>query len=206
MAGTREPNGQLSRKQAEMAQRRSGFADLAEQEAMSVALEARSRVHAINSEFLSRVVVEDGKKRPTLEQVTRDQMAGTAVGRYCLCGVITRAQYDAAMAWLKDRAAYLQAVSPAQGTEPAAVNLNATGGSSNYENVDAARRAMTSYRAAMKAVEEAQYELRRAANLFVAMDTILVRDSPLEIMVGNLRSALNALARHYGLDGRRRAA
>lgn len=193
----REPNGRASRHASDVLARLSGIADKEQIETMSVAMEARQRVYGIGPEFLASL-----PKRTTLDQVLRDQLAGTAIGRYCLCGVVTRSQYDAAMKWQEDRAEYLRAVAPAQGSEPRALNPNAVHGSSNYENIGAVRKAVDDYREAAKAVMAKQIEVGQFGNLNGALDAIIVRDQQLEHLVGDLRIALNALVKHYGLEGR----
>jgi hypothetical protein len=186
--GVREPNGRLSRKQVNVMARLRAAHDREEHETLSVGLDARERVHGVDP------------------QHTRDQKAGSVVGRLCLSGAITAHQYDAAMTWLEERADYLRAVSPAQGSEPRALDPNAAHGASHYENAAAAQRAVARYRAACRAVQDKQNEVRLNAHLNGALDAILVRDVLIHNLVGDLRIALNALAKHYGLTRRAEAA
>lgn len=185
--GKREPNGRLSRDPAIAAARHLEALDLEERAAIAVGLEARQRVFGI------------------VPRLSRDQMAGSAVGRLCLCGELSRVQYDAAQAWLECREAYLRAVSPAIGKQPGAINPNATHGQSNYENVAQSRLAVARYTAACSAVQEKQNELHLHSHLTGALDVILVRDVQIENLVGDLRTALNALAKHFKLEGRKAA-
>ena len=90
--GKREPNGKLSRVPADVAARRKDGLDREEQDTIAVAIEARQRVFGLPP------------------AISRDQMAGSAVGRYCLQCVITRTQYDAAMLYLADCEAYSHAI------------------------------------------------------------------------------------------------
>lgn len=188
-AVNREANGQASRRAADVEARaklaREGL-DKEQQDMIAVATEARQRVFGL----------------PV--PISRDQMAGSAVGRYCLQGIITRVQYDAAVAYLDDCEAYSRAI----GTPgiPRAIDLNATGGQNNHENVSKTRAAIARHDAMVKAVREKQIEIGNMGNLFGALDTVIRRDVQLEHLVGDLRTALNALAKHYGVDGGRAAA
>lgn len=184
--GKREPNGKLSRAPAEVAARRKDGLDREEQDTIAVAIEARQRVFGLP---------------PT---ISRDQMAGSAVGRYCLQGIITRTQYDAAMLYLADCEAYSHAI----GTPgiPRAVDLNRIGGKDNHENITKSKTAMARYDAMVKAVRAKQTEIGNMGNLFGALDTVIRRDVQLEHLVEDLRIGLNALARHYGVDGAKAAA
>jgi hypothetical protein len=188
--GKREPNGQLSRKPADRTSRFLDGLERDERDTLAVGIEARVRVHGVDPER------------------SRDQMAGSFVGRLCMTRQISRQQYDAAMTWLEDCENYSAAVhSPRQ---PGAVDLNRIQGSNgDYENVERTRRAITrmigdkerGIRGAMQAVQAAQLEVRGQGNLFGALDAILHRDQELQHLVGDLRVGLNALARYYGLIG-----
>lgn len=181
----REANGRASRTQEEIARRaalaRDGL-DREQQETISVALEARQRVFGIPA------------------PLSRDQMAGSAVGRFCLTGRITRVQYDAAMLYLEDCDANSRAL--ATPGIPRAIDLNAIGGQNNHENVAKARAAMARHAGMVKAVREKQIEVGNRGNLFGALDAVIRQNVELDHLLGDLRLALNALARHYGVDGR----
>lgn len=178
----REANGRLSRAHEDIAARRKEGLDKEQQETIAVGIEARQRVFGLP---------------PT---ISRDQMAGSAVGRYCLQKHITRVQYDAAMLYLADCEAYSHAI----GTPglPRAVDLNATGGQNNHENVGKVLAAIRAHDAMVKAVQAQQNELRNTANLFGALDVVIRQDKMLDHMLGDLRAGLNALVRHYGVAGR----
>lgn len=182
--GKREQNGQLSRKEADRKTRFLDGLERDERDTLAVGIGARVRVHGVEPER------------------SRDQMAGSFVGRLCMGKQISRQQYDAAMTWLEDCQNYSAAShSPRQ---PGAVDLNRTQGSNgDYENVERSIRATVRYKAASKAIQAAQIELRGTANLFGALEAIVIRDVELEHLVGDLRYGLNALARHYGLVGGR---
>lgn len=187
--GKREQSGKLSRRAVDTAARaalaRDGL-DREQQETISVGLEARQRVFGV----------------PV--PLSRDQMAGSALGRYCLQGHITRVQYDAGVQYLADCDDHSRAI----GTPgiPRAVDLNAIGGQNNHENVAKARAAIARYDAMVKAVREKQFEVGNMGNLFGALDAVIRHDVMLDHLLGDLRTALNALARHYGVDGGQRAA
>jgi len=179
-SGLREPNGRLSRKAGEVAKREWDGLDAVERDALSTGLEARQRVHAVPMKML------------------RDQMAGSFVGRLTLGKEMTRQQYDAAMSYLEDYHNNLRAIQAPR--QPGAIDLNATkGGSGDYENVRFYREATSRWRAAQAAVQERQNELRGAGVLIAALDYLVIRDMEFHHLVGSLREALNALARHYRL-------
>jgi hypothetical protein len=180
--GKREPNGQLSRKPADRKTRFLDGLERDERDTLMVGIEARVRVHGVEPER------------------SRDQMAGSFVGRLCMTRQISRQQYDAAMTYIEDCANYTAAVhSPRQ---PGAVDLNRIQGSNgDYENVERTQRAKARYKGATGAITAAQLEMRGQGNLFGALEAILHRDQELQHLVGDLRVALNSLARHYGLIG-----
>lgn len=137
--------------------------------------------------------------------VSRDQMAGSAVGRYCLQGQITRAQYDAAMSYLEERDNWFRCIEAPR--QPGAVDLNATKGQSvNAENVSRYRTIMAAREATDKAIMAKQIEIGNMGNLNGALYAVLVQDVQLEHLLGDLRTALNALVRRYGLTSGREAA
>lgn len=181
--GKREPNGRLSRKPKEASARVIAGLDQSERDAISVGLEARERVFGVSP---SR---------------SRDQMAGSVVGRLCINCMISQHQYDAAIRFQEDSTMFSMArQSPRQ---PGAVDLNATkGGIGDYENVDMTLRAVARYEAALAAVQEKQNELRGGGALIAAINHIVIRDIGLPHLVGDLREALNALVRHYGLQSK----
>lgn len=185
-SGKREPNGKLSRRGTEQAKRNEAHLDGLEREerdTLAVGLAARQRVWGVPA------------------PVSRDQMAGTAVGRYCLTGLITRQQYDAAQAYLDERDQYLQCIAAPR--QPGAVDLNATKGQSvGLENVSRYHHIKAARETTDNAIRDKQTEIGMVGNLFGALDAVLINDVALDHLLGDLRTALNALVRRYGLDGR----
>lgn len=178
--GKREPNGRLSRRVADERTRFMLTIDKDQRETLGVGLEARERVNG------------------TPIQQARDQMAGSFVGRLCMSSQLSSEQYDAAMTYLEDWENVGKAVHAPR--QPGAVDLNATkGGSGDYENVALTRSRVERWRSAQNAVQGRQNELRGTGNLFAALDCCLLRDGEFHHLVGSLREALNALARHYRL-------
>lgn len=185
--GNREPNGRLSRKTEDRKVRDKAEVAATDWDTMGTALMARWRVHNVDPASL------------------RDQMAGSAVGRYCLQGHITRSQYDAAMSYLEEREDWLRCIAAPR--QPGAVDLNATKGQSvNAENVNRYRTIMAAREATDKAIMAKQIEIGNMGNLNGALNAVLVQDVQLEHLLGDLRTALNALVRRYGLTGNAKAA
>lgn len=188
--GKRAPSGKLSRQKSAMAQRmRERFKDMeeAERETVAAGIEARQRVHGLSFDHASQ------------------PMASTFVGRLCMGKELSREQYEAAILYAEDCANYSRAVhSPRQ---PGAVDLNATkGNSGDYENLAFIQRAKARYKAATEAVQEAQNQLGGRGALFAALYEIVQMDHQVHHLVPDVRAALNALARLYGLTGRKDAA
>lgn len=183
----REPSGRLSRKTADERARLLVGVEKADRETLSVGLDARQRVHKVPAQNL------------------RDQMAGSFVGRLCIGGMLSSAQYDAAMTYLEDWTNNNRAIHSPR--VPGAVDLNATkGGNGDYENVAFYQRATSRWRNAVSAVQDRQNELRGAGALYAALDSCVIRDVSLDHMVGWLREALNALSRHYQFVDKHEAA
>lgn len=185
--GRREPHtDDLSRRPEDVQARINDALDRDERDTIATGVEARQRVLGVSPAN------------------SRDQMAGSFVGRLYLQRSLLRVQYEAAMSWLEDAEGYMWAMGSPR--TPGAVNLNAVrGGASKAENIGAARNAFNRYERALKAVTEKQIELRGTANLYGALSICVVQDRPVEHLVGDLRLALNALAKHYGLEGRKAA-
>lgn len=155
---------------------------------ISVGTEARQRIYGVSA------------------KLSRDQLAGSAVGRLVLGDMLSRIQSDAAFLYEQDARAYHMTIeAPAQ---PSAVDLDRVQGISNGENVKRKLIAKTRYESARKAVQEAQNAVRLNSNLFGALQHCVMMDrEPVgEAMMGSLREALNALVRHYGLNGNQRKA
>lgn len=177
--GKRELNGRLSRDPAERQAREAAAINAESWDAMHVAVMARVRVHGVP---LDRA---------------KGQNAGSFVGRLCDEKAISPAQLDAAKTYLAERDAYRRAISaPA---EMDAVDLNRVQGKASGENISRTQQAVARYEATLKAVQVAQNALRNDATLLAALDLCVCRDVALWHLVGDLRLALNALAKHYGL-------
>lgn len=184
-AGIREAGGRLSRKPIEKQARDIAKIGVDEWEAMNTALMARWRVHKVPMEKL------------------RDQMAGSYIGRLCLSGELTQQQYDAAQAYLSDRRDYHMAIDAPK--QMGAVDLNAVHGRTHHENIGRSQQAIARFTAAEAAVQHAQNIIGLHGNLYAAISLCVVAEVDLHHMVGDVRLALNALARHYGLGNRRAA-
>lgn len=178
-AGKRTASGRLSQSSGEVIARLTDAHDREERDTLSVGLEARVRVWGIDP------------------MQSRDQMAGSVVGRLTLAGELTRQQYDAAQSWLTDLRVYRRAIAAPKGM--GAVDINAIrGDSTDIERVEWYRRCCNRMQAARAALQAEQDALRLKANLWAAIDLMLDSDLMLRHLVGDLRLALNALARHYG--------
>ncbi len=139
-------------------------------------------------------------------KVSRDQLAGTYIGRLKLQGDLNATQYDALMMYAEQCHAYRIAMkAPA---EPNAVNLNATkGGAGDYENVHRSQDACDTFERALQALQRANAEpSNRGCNLIGAIAATVLRDAVLDHLLNETRVAANVLARHYGLTAGRKAA
>ena len=191
--GKREAGGRLSRKPIEKQARDIARVAADEWEAMNTALMARWRVHHVPMEKL------------------RDQMAGSYIGRLCLTGELTQQQYDAAQAYLADRRDYHMAIDAPK--QMGAVDLNAVHGRTHHENEQKTVQAIVRFLGDKRdgsggvtgAIRHAQTVLGNRGNLYAAIDLCVAKDIDLHHMVGDVRLALNALVRHYGLGNRRAA-
>lgn len=182
MNGKREPAGQLSRRPEDVAARNIEGLDLEEREMIATGIAARERLYGLPA------------------AMSRDQMAGSFVGRLRLRGELSEPQYQASVIWLED--CRNNAIARCAPKQPGAVNMNAThGGNGDYENRAFTLRSVARYRNARQAVQDKQNELRGMAALFAALSYCVERDVSLDHMIGDLRTALNALAKHYKLDG-----
>jgi len=180
--GKREPNGKLSRRTSERQARRT----VDEQAAMHVAKEARQRVFGISVE------------------ASGTELAGTVCGRLLLQGSLTQQQMDAAKAFADTYAGYQRAMDSPR--PPKAVEIGGATGRGSLLDVspEQAKLARKRWDAAVRVLVEANM-YHRAATLYAAADYLVLRDEMHGHMVGDLRLALNALARHYGLVARRAA-
>lgn len=137
------------------------------------------------------------------EQDARDQKAATYVGRLCLAGNknttdgITQAQYEAALEYLRAYEAFQRAVKSPDGLR------TGSGGGDQPESEGYAewcRKAIAKFEAVKAAImaEQCLHE-NRGANMFAAVDYLLVRDQEFPHMIGDLRLALNAIGHHFGI-------
>ena len=189
---TREPNGRLSRKIEDVRNRQYAKLDREESDNLSVAVAVREVKWGLSPKD------------------SRDQKAGSYIGRLCISGEVSKAQYEAAMYWLEDSENYSRAMSAPR--QPGAIDLNATKGTTNYENVDWVRRVKARYcgedgkGGALGAIQAAQNELRGRGALIAALYEIVLRDHEIYHLVGDCRTALNALVRYYGIGTKERKA
>lgn len=181
--GKRERNGRLSRQPKHVSARNMADLDREQRDNLSIGLEARERIWGVKP------------------QQSRDQKAGSAIGRYCLQGLVTQAQYDAAMLFLESYHRNLRAIdAPPQ---PGAVDLNRTHGLAvGLENVKQLTKWRAEHKATLAALQDKQNEIRLMGNLYGALYEIVVMDHALEHLLGDLRTACNALSRHFKLEAR----
>lgn len=137
------------------------------------------------------------------EKDARDQKAATFIGRMNLMdkkALISDAQYDAAQAYLELRNKYMRAISAPDASKQSG---GATAGMTSEEHSSWCQSQKAKYDAAIEAVraEQGLHE-NRGANMYAALDYIVVRDEQHWHMVGDVRLALNALAHHFGLQSR----
>lgn len=137
------------------------------------------------------------------EKDARDQKAATFVGRMNLMdkkALISDAQYDAAQTYLELRNKYMRAISAPDASKQSG---GATAGMTSEEHTSWCQSQRAKYDAAIEAVraEQGLHE-NRGANMYAALDYIVVRDEQHWHMVGDVRLALNALAHHFGLQSR----
>lgn len=178
--GKREPNGQITRRQEAAAARSIDRDDKAERDVLAVGVAARKRVLGVSLD------------------VAQDQRAGTVVGRWCMAGIISPAEYQAALRWQEDADRYgIAMCSPRQ---PGAIDLNATKGDSTApERVHTSQRAYDIHERAILAIQEHQNRLRGNGALFAALYHVVQRDMDLEHMRGDVALALHTLVQHYGI-------
>ena len=183
--GKREANGRLSRKAVDVTTKLNGALDAEERDALRTGVEARHRLHNLKPEHL------------------RDTDAGSFVGRLRITGEITMQQCEAAKEYLRVYEAMQVAVGGPK--QAGAVDLNATRGMPVPEKVDQSIKAMADWKAAIRAVQDRQDELRGGGALIAALDYCVLRDGEHPHMVGWLREGLNALARHFKIGDKHRA-
>jgi len=182
--GKRWANGDLVQTPSAIEARREAAFSAEQVDAMAVAIEARKRLWNLDAD------------------TARDAMAGDVVGRMRIAGQLSKAQHAASVTYRRQYADYQRArESPKQ---PGAVDLNRARGLVNVDEdtwTKWASRARARHEAARQAVTEAQTHIGNAGNLWGAMEVFLSRDVYVPSLEGDLKLALNALSRHYGLVG-----
>ena len=121
----------------------------------------------------------------------RDDRAGTVVGRLAIQELISKDQFRAAQNYLEVRDAYQRAIGAPQDHRQPPPEQE---GSGDYE--DFCERAKAIHGRMLDALTDMCIELRTPAPMS-ALDVMVVRDVDMPEMVGDLRLALNCLARHF---------
>lgn len=139
------------------------------------------------------------------EPEARNQMAATYIGRLRLINRrrdqstdgINEGQYDAAVAYQEAYEGFQRAVK-----SPDALR-SGVGGGDQGESDDYARRckaAIARWNGIQAAVQiEQGYHENRGANMWAALDYLVLRDQQHPHMIGDLRLALNAIGHHMGI-------
>lgn len=150
-----------------------------EDAADTVALEARARHHGL-----------------TMHQA-KDQRAGSVHGRLAITGQISAEQYEALERFKALRGKW-QAVKGVPGRDT-------DGGYGNGGDMDPdwVRGVCEAHDDMLADLREAQMQAGRTANISAALEYIVMRGQSVDSALGSLRLAANALALHFGLDGRR---
>jgi hypothetical protein len=174
--GPRTPSNQLSRSKAA----REWITTHDQKAAMETVVSTRQRLFGLS------------------EADAKEGYAGSVVGRLVLNKVIRRDQYDAAKRYLEVRNAYHRAIgAPPDFTQP----RDALPASDDPEKAWKAfcGHARRAHEAMMRVLRDLIASERSPAPMS-ALDTILVKDCHEPSLIGPLRSALNALGRHFGLQ------
>lgn len=183
--GKREKNGRLSRKPGDVTQRRKDAFDTEAQANMATAIDARQRLFGLSYEE------------------AKDQRASTFIGRLCLGRELSRTQYEALCMW--EESARANAAIMAGPMTDSAFDPNRVAGMSGGENQQRDAAIRKRHKEAEHAIQDKQNELRGTVTLFAALYECVQRDREVHHLVGDLRAAANALARHYGLEARKAA-
>lgn len=131
------------------------------------------------------------------EKDARDQKASTFVGRLQLTRVLSQPQYDAALEFFQLHDRYKRAISAPDGLK---VSGGAGGGDETESHAAWCRSMIVQFDRAYAAVRDEQnLHENRGANLYAALDYVVLRDQQMWHMVGDCRLALNALAHHFGI-------
>ena len=122
-------------------------------------------------------------------------LAGTTTGRLVLAGTLARHHHEAAGRYLEILNAYTRAINakPLYETHPPDDELAGT-----YEEFCC--RAIAAHAAMREAIEAAARNTQRANGLWLTLEICVVRDVWFEQLEPDLRHALTALARHFGLQ------
>jgi len=169
----REPNGRLSRKIIDREARMA----MTEQEAKSVAIEARIR-HGVDPAYAD------------LSDAGRPN-AGTVHGRMCLARSLSLEQWTAAEFYLGTRLAYLRSIEA-----QLEVSQPAEGGTGTDESyVEWCQAIGERWREVVKRLQEVSTMSR--SPVLAAFDVILVRGQLMPHMDGDLRLGLNAIHTHF---------
>lgn len=163
---------------------------------------------------LSRAGAVDANIEPILTRMrlfglteadARDQKAASFIGRLNLQKIISAPQYDAAVEYLRVYGAYKRAIKAPDALRSSDGVGGDHGDTESYERW--CKTVVAKHTAAIDAVRSEQNILRnRGFNLYAALDYIVGRDQEMWHMVPDCRIALNALAHHFGLVGKGRAA
>lgn len=146
------------------------------------------------------VVALDARMRHTglPADKARDQKAATFIGYLNLIGPrdgLSDDQYEGATSFLSLRNGYLRAIKA-----PNAMVDNQVSGGAGDEISDAYAEWVANtkerYHECRKAIQEAQNE-NRHANLWAALDLIIIQDQAVHHMIGDLRVVCNSLARFF---------
>ena len=185
VAAKREPNGRKSRRassvQVEIDNRKVSWTR-EDQDMVSVAIEARQRLFGLSVDK------------------SRDQKAGSFIGRLCIGKELSVPQYEALCMWEESARQYRIIMAGPKGDS--AQDPNRVAGRNGHENEKRSIEITKRHRAAERAIQDKQFELRNRANLWGALDVCVTRDRDVFNLVGDLREAANALVRHYGLQQR----
>jgi len=181
----REPNGRKSRRIAsitvEVDNRKVSWTK-EDQDMVSVAIEARQRLFGLSVDK------------------SRDQKAGSFIGRLCIGKELSVPQYEALCMWEESCRQYRIIMAGPKGDS--AQDPNRVAGRNGHENEKRSMEITKRHRAAERAIQDKQFELRNRANLWGALDVCVTRDRDVFNLVGDLREAANALVRHYGIEAR----
>ena len=149
---------------------------------VSVAIEARQRLFGLSVDK------------------SRDQKAGSFIGRLCIGKELSVPQYEALCMWEESARQYRIIMAGPKGDS--AQDPNRVAGRNGHENEKRSMEITKRHRAAERAIQDKQFELRGTANLWAALDICVRQDRDQFRLVGDLRHCANALIRHYGIEAR----